>query len=88
MALTLAVQGRITPTQIFCGTVNPAQIPLFAKGIDPDNRLCKWCMRKVVAHLTKRAVDADNPKTGIIIQRRGARGGRCKIVHNVSAKSG
>ena len=27
------------------------------RGIDPDNRLCKWCMRRVVAHLTQRALD-------------------------------
>lgn len=39
------------------GEVSPAQVELFKKGIDPDNHLCKRCMRRVVAHLTQRATD-------------------------------
>lgn len=47
------------------GEVSPVQVELFKKGIDPDNHLCKRCMRRVVAHLTQRAPDFETgtPKT-------------------------
>lgn len=34
--------------------ISLAQVELLKKGIDPDNRFCKWCMRKVVARLNQK----------------------------------
>ena len=39
------------------GEMSRLQVGLIEKGIDPDDYICKTCMRMAQAHLTKRAVD-------------------------------
>jgi len=34
------------------GAIAQSSVDLIAKGINPGNRICKWCMRRAKAHLT------------------------------------